>query len=150
MTEQVLQINETDASRKPVRYVCFGLGSCIGLFIVDKLNGVSGGAHIPLPSELNGTFQGAPAMIGKLLSQLAEQGSDLAFLRAKLAGGARVFDGSLDVGSKNIDAVLQQLAERRIFVAAKDVGGRVSRTARFSSSTGELEISTSEQKKYTI
>jgi chemotaxis protein CheD len=150
MIVQVLHINQIYTTEKPTQYVCFGLGSCIGLFVVDRLKGISGGAHIPLPTENLGGFMGASDMIEQLMKQLSDFGSNLEGLRAKLTGGSQVYEGSFDVGAKNTEAVLKQLLERKIFIASKDVGGCVSRTARFSSITSELIISTSEQKKYTI
>ncbi len=148
----MLNINEVEVSEKPVEYICHGLGSCIGLFVTDRLKGLSGGAHIQLPSSPNnsGEHLGASYLINKLLNDFSAQGSDLNYLRAKVTGGARVYNGSLNIGEQNVQVVLQQLIDRRIFIAAKDVGGRISRTARFNSITGELQISTSELKTYCI
>jgi chemotaxis protein CheD len=150
MIERVLNINQVFVTERPAHYVCFGLGSCIGLFITDRLKGLSGGAHIPLPSYNSGELHGATEMIESLLVQLYGLGSSLEGLRAKLTGGAQVYDCSIGVGAKNTDAVLRHLMERKIYIAAKDVGGTVSRTARFSSVTGDLKISTSRKKEYTI
>jgi len=151
MRKRMLNINEVDVTAKPVVYTCYGLGSCIGLFVTDKPKGLSGGAHIPLPAstETDG-FLGASRLINELLQAFQQLGSDLSYLRAKITGGAQVYDSLLNIGEKNIRAVLQQLIEKKIFIAATDVGGRVSRTARFNSVTGELCISTSEQKTYCI
>jgi chemotaxis protein CheD len=150
MIERVLHINQVFTSDEPTHYVCFGLGSCIGLFITDRQKQLSGGAHIPLPSAGNGLFQGATEIICSLLQQLREKGSSLETLRAKLAGGAHVYAGSMPIGAGNIDAVIKYLIENRIYIAAKDVGGTVSRTARFNSATGDLKIFTSEKNEYVI
>lgn len=149
MIEKVLHINQTFATDKSAHYVCFGLGSCIGLFLVDRKKGLSGGAHILLPSNGEGEFRDASDMIETLLTQLSGLGSTLQGLRAKVTGGAQIFDGTR-IGARNSEAVLKQLVERKIYVAAQDIGGRASRTARFTSLTGELKISTSEQKQYII
>lgn len=149
--KKVLGINELYSSGSPVEYTCYGLGSCIGLFINDRVKGLSGGAHIALPGAAEESeFTDAEKMITVLLQQLREQGSDLQTLRAKVAGGAQVFESGLDIGRQNIDVVLKQLTDRRIFIAATDVGGKISRTARFNSESGEVKISTSEQKTYFI
>lgn len=147
----MLTINDVDVTCNPVVYTCYGLGSCIGLFVTDRLKGLAGGAHIPLPSSSeSGEFLGASCLINELLKAFSMMGSDLNYLRAKITGGAKVYDGASSIGEQNMQVVLQQLMDRRIFIAASDLGGRVSRTARFSSATGELEISTSEQKTYRI
>jgi chemotaxis protein CheD len=151
MKIRMLHINEFDVSDQPLVYTCFGLGSCIGLFIVDRVKKISGGAHIPLPSSLNeGTYLGAPQMIDLLLKSFGEKGSDLTCLSAKLAGGANMYASSLGIGDQNANVVQQLLISKRIFISAMDVGGKVSRTARFNSATGALHIYTSEQKTYCI
>ncbi len=151
MRSKVLNINEVDVTGKPVIYTCYGLGSCIGLFLTDRLRGLSGGAHIPLPvSTEESEWYGVSGMIDILLENLKSMGSDLNCLRAKVTGGAQVFENMTNIGDQNVQSVLQQLVNRKIYLAAKDVGGKVSRTARFNSVTGELKISTSERKTYSI
>jgi chemotaxis protein CheD len=149
--KKVLGINELHSSATPVEYTCYGLGSCIGLFISDRVKGLSGGAHIALPRPSSESeFTDAETMIAALLEQLSHHGSDLQTLRAKLTGGSQLFESGLDIGKGNIEVVLRQLIHRRIFIAAMDVGGRVSRTARFNGESGQVKISTSEQKTYFI
>lgn len=151
MRSKILNINEVDVTGKPVIYTCYGLGSCIGLFLTDRLRGLSGGAHIPLPvSTEESEWSGVSEMIDILLENLQSMGSDLNCLRAKVTGGAQVLESMTNIGDQNVQCVLQQLVNRRIYLAAKDVGGKVSRTARFNSVTGELKISTSERKTYSI
>ena len=151
MRYQTLYINDTDVTFDPVIYTCFGLGSCIALFIVDRVTGLTGGAHIALPISLDdGEFLGAMRLIDTLLANFRKMGSNVYCLRAKITGGAHVYDSLIDIGEQNIQAVVQQLTVRKIFVAAADVGGRIARTARFNSLTGELIISTSDKKTYAI
>jgi chemotaxis protein CheD len=151
MRHAVLQINDLHVSNDPIIYTCFGLGSCIGLFIADRISGVTGGVHIPLPHSAGcGEFLSAARLIEMLLTSFSSKGSDLCFLRAKMAGGSQVYQSMIDLGKQNIVSVVGQLTERKIFLAASDVGGRIARTVRFNSVTGELSISTSEQKTYTI
>jgi chemotaxis protein CheD len=151
MNKRMLNINEIDVTDEPLVYTCFGLGSCIGLFITDRLKKISGGAHIAMPSSLtDGEFMGASHMINLLLKSFEDMGSDLNGLTAKITGGANMYASSLDIGDQNIKVVQEQLIRKRIFIAATDVGGKVSRTARFNSATGELQIFTSEQKSYSI
>lgn len=151
MINKVLAISELHVADEPVMYTCYGLGSCIGLFISDRLRGLSAGAHIPLPyAILESDFSDAVNMIRQILNCFSHLGSDLDNLRAKVTGGAKVYDASPDLGKQTAEAVIRQLIDCRIFIAAVDVGGRVSRTARFNGATGELVITTSEQKTYCI
>jgi chemotaxis protein CheD len=151
MKTRVLPINHVNVTAKAVVYMCYGLGSCIGLFVTDRATKLAGGAHIPVPSSLDtDELLGAPLLIDKLLQAFQQQGSDLSCLRAKITGGAQVYESSSDIGKQNIEAVRQVLVDKKIFIAAADVGGTVSRTARFNSMTGELKISTSGQMIYSI
>lgn len=148
---KILSINHIYVTKDPVIYTCYGLGSCIGLFVMDRLSGLSGGAHIPLPYAVETKeFLDAENLIHTMLESFCRLGSDLSCLRAKVAGGAQIFPSSQGVGPKNAEVVLHQLTMRKIFLAAADVGGAVSRTVRFNSVTSELLISTSEQKIYSI
>jgi len=149
MIERTLKINEVDATSSPVLYTCHGLGSCIALFLTDRLRNLKGGAHISSPSSAS-QCKGALELISELLGALKREGSDLIHLRAKLAGGAKVYDSSFNIGEKNMDAVVEILVQSKIFIAASDLGGHVARTVQFNSETGELKISTSDQKVYSI
>ena len=151
MRKRMLNINEVDVTNKPVVYTCYGLGSCIGLFVTDRLKGLAGGVHIPLPSTCETSeFLDASRLINELLGSFTLLGSDLNYLRAKVTGGASVYESSFNIGEQNAQAVLQKLMDIKVYIAATDLGGKVSRTARFNSITGELKISTSEQKTYSI
>lgn len=151
MEHRMLSINDVSVSDRPVVYICYGLGSCIGLFITDRAKAVSGGAHIALAMSSHvEQYPAASDMIDRLLNGLKERGSDLTCLRAKVTGGAKVYDGSPDIGTCNIEVVLRYLVSRKIFIAATDVGGRHARTARFDCKTGELGITTSGLKMYSI
>lgn len=151
MRVRMLNINEMDVSQEPVVYTCYGLGSCIGLFLTDRTKGISGGVHIPLPHVSGPSeWKDATCLIDQLLQAFRVLGSDLNTLRAKVTGGAQLYGSHSVIGTQNAEVVLKQLTDRKVYIAATDVGGTCSRTARFHSQSGELEISTSEQTKYSI
>jgi chemotaxis protein CheD len=148
---RALNINEWDATEQPAFYICYGLGSCVGLFMVDRLTGLCGAAHIALPMAAEGSgYSGAAQLITQTLDKMRALGSNLSCVRAKVAGGAHVFETSLGIGAQNIRAVLTELTRKGVYLAAADLGGNISRTARFNSVTYQLHISTSEYKTYTI
>jgi chemotaxis protein CheD len=151
MRNEILRINDLCVTEQPVIYTCFGLGSCIALFIADRSSSITGGVHIPLPDTISpGEFLSAARLIETLLANFEKLGSNLCLLRAKIAGGAQVYESAINLGQQNIDSVIAHLTERKIFLAAADVGGKLARTARFNSVTGTLSIFTSEQKNYII
>lgn len=144
MREYKLNIDELVVSKhEQTVYNCLGLGSCIGLFLQDRQTGISGGAHILLP-------QNVPAVIAELLRQFKALGSDLLNLRAKVAGGANVIATGYEVGSQNTSSVLEQLIQQRIYIAAQDVGGRLSRSAQFDARTGTMTVRFSQSNEFKI
>jgi chemotaxis protein CheD len=115
--------------------VAIGLGSCVGLAMVDREAGVAGLAHIVLPESLGksgppGRF--ADLAVPDLIARLAESGAARARLEAVLIGGARMFTvgASLDIGARNADAVREALIREGIPVTAQEIGGSRGRTAR--------------------
>lgn len=151
MITRMLNIDEVDVYQEPVELICFGLGSCIGLFITDRVQHLAGGAHVSLPTgEISAEMKCADELVHELLGRFYSMGSKLDSLRAKVTGGANVLPQQNSMGDRNADAVIELLTEKRIYVAALDVGGHVSRTARFNSQTQQLSISTSDNRKYFI
>jgi chemotaxis protein CheD len=144
MIGYTLNIGDVITSSEKATYACFGLGSCVGLFIQDRLTGLSGGAHIFLPANESGPdttkFYSAEAAVDELLKQFRLRGSNLTALRAKLTGGANVISVSADTGARNSDSVISYLKANRIFIAGLDIGGVHCRTAKFQSDTGLLTV----------
>jgi chemotaxis protein CheD len=115
--------------------VAIGLGSCIGLAMVDRGAGVAGLAHIVLPES-----QGKPGPTAKfadlavpdLIARMVDAGAARRTLEAVLIGGARMFTvgTSLDIGARNAEAVRDALDGERIKIHAEELGGNRGRTAR--------------------
>jgi chemotaxis protein CheD len=115
--------------------VAIGLGSCIGLALVDREAGVAGLSHVVLPES-----QGKPGPAAKfadlaipdLISRLLEAGAERRRLQAVMIGGARMFTvgASLDIGARNSEAVREALVSERIKIHAEEIGGNRGRTAR--------------------
>jgi chemotaxis protein CheD len=77
------------------------------------------------------------ALLGRpaLVAMLERMGAARARLRAVLVGGAQMFavgdqGGTLNVGSRNEQAVRDALSRARITVAAAETGGNCGRTVR--------------------
>lgn len=122
-----------------------GLGSCIGLAIVDWSAGVAGLAHVVLPESGGRTDEPgkfADTAVPRLLRLLDRAGASPRRLEAALAGGARMFDssGGLDIGSRNEQAVRAALAAERITVRAARTGGSQGRTVRVSIAEGIVTV----------
>jgi chemotaxis protein CheD len=124
--------------------VARGLGSCIGLALVDRSAGVAGLAHIVLPESTEtdrepGKF--ADLAVPALIDRVCQAGANLRRLEAVLAGGARMFElGELDIGARNADAVRKGLAASGLGVRAAEVGGNRGRTMRVTVSNCTITV----------
>jgi len=129
--------------------VSLGLGSCIGLALVDKRAGVAGLAHIVLPATTGTPKPGAmnkfaDHAVPALVDGMVERGASRMFLQASLIGGASMFAGAasntLEVGSRNAVAVRELVARRRVPVVAEAVGGSRGRTVRVDVTSGTVSV----------
>jgi chemotaxis protein CheD len=126
--------------------VARGLGSCIGLALIDRSSGVAGMAHIVLP-ESNGsdTEPGkfADLAVPALIAQMQSAGAVTRRLDAVVAGGARMFElGEMDIGARNAAAVKTGLARAGLPVRAAETGGNRGRTLRLT--VGDFEVTVKE------
>jgi chemotaxis protein CheD len=135
----MVRMGELAVSKNPDEVlVTIGLGSCIGLALVDRTRSLAGLAHVMLPESHTGA-DGDPAAkfadlgVPALLGRLKELGSPPSRLEAVLVGGARMFSFSsntLDIGARNEEATLAQLRRAGVRVAAKETSGTTGRTIR--------------------
>lgn len=122
--------------------VSLGLGSCIGLALLDRRATVAGLAHVVLPAAEGrdgspGKF--ADTAVPVLLDAVLDLGARRTRVEAVLVGGASMFSfggTGLEVGQRNDAAVREELAKLRIPVRAADTGGSKGRTVRVSVATG--------------
>lgn len=131
-------MGELTASAAPDdELVSMGLGSCVGVALVDPEQAVAGLAHVMLPVA-NAAYS-APAKFADravpALVALAERlGARRDRMEAVLAGGAQMFgrDGiaGMDLGARNEAAVREALDGFGIPVRAAATGGDRGRTVR--------------------
>ena len=126
--------------------VSLGLGSCIGLALLDRRAAVAGLAHVVLPAA--GGRDGAPGKsadtaVPVLLDAVVGLGARRTRVEAVLVGGASMFAGAgstLEVGARNAAAVKAELAKERIRIHAEDTGGTKGRTVRVAPATGVVTV----------
>jgi chemotaxis protein CheD len=138
LTEIAVRMGEIAVSKSPGDLlVSLGLGSCIGLALVDQRRGIAGLAHIMLPEAIGeggpiGKF--ADLAVPELVAQTVALGTARTSLKAVLVGGAQMFalggGNSLDIGVRNEDAVRGILAAERIPVVAAATRGSKGRTIK--------------------
>jgi chemotaxis protein CheD len=129
--------------------VSLGLGSCIGLALMDRRGGIAGLAHVVLPTSTGHagaavSYKFADHAVPALIAELAQLGAPRVRLQAMLVGGASMFgatgSGTLEVGSRNATAVRELLRGLRIPILAEAVGGSRGRTIRVDVATGEVTV----------
>lgn len=127
-----------------------GLGSCIGIAIVDPVTKIGGLAHVMLPDstairENSNIAKFADTGIEELVRQMAAKGAVKSRMVAKIAGGAQMFSFSnnsalLRVGDRNAEASRKKLEELGIPLLSEDTGDCYGRTVIFYPETGEFLI----------
>ena len=128
--------------------VSLGLGSCIGLALVDRRSGVAGLAHVVLPaseghSAGHNKLKFADHAVPELVNRVVRLGGRKPKLEAVLVGGASMFavtSATLEVGQRNEAAVREQLKAQRIPVIAHETGGNRGRTIRVHLSSMRVTV----------
>lgn len=145
-------IADLKVARTPDRLITIGLGSCVGIVLFDRISGIGGLAHIMLPdstkfSKVINDIKFADLAIPILVNKMKEMGANARNLRAKIAGGASMFNFSdskinMDIGERNSKAVKEILGFFSIPLESEDVGGTKGRTITFDTVTGALYVRT--------
>jgi chemotaxis protein CheD len=138
MAETMVRMGELAASAVAGDVlVSLGLGSCIGLALLDRRTRVAGLAHVVLPDSggANGDnpLKFADRAVPELVDRVVASGGRRLRLEAALVGGASMFatsSAALEVGSRNEAAVREQLKTMRIPIIAAETGGKRGRTVR--------------------
>ncbi|RSD28001.1 chemotaxis protein CheD [Mesobacillus subterraneus] len=154
-TAEIIKVGIADMNivKAPDLIRTTGLGSCVGVVLYDQAREIAGMAHVMLPdSSLSRTeplnkAKFANTAVKELFDALQKKGARHSGMKAKLAGGAQMFQfsGSSDmmrIGPRNVEAVLTELKELHIPVAAQDIGGNSGRTIEFDPKTGLMHIRT--------
>ena len=123
--------------------VAYGLGSCLGISMVDPVLRVTGLLHAVLPRWANGMEPIDPASskyvdsgIERLLAALIKEGANKHRLVVRMAGGANMLispglKNSFEIGTRNIESARATLQRLSLTLKAEDVGGNTGRTVRF-------------------
>ncbi|RDW17814.1 chemotaxis protein CheD [Oceanobacillus chungangensis] len=138
-----------------------GLGSCVGVVVYDDTKRIAGLAHVLLPdsshtkqTNLN-AFKYADTAIPILVDELVRNGASKLRLKAKIAGGAQMFQftsnsDTMRIGARNVDMVKEMLKGFEIPIVSSDVGGNSGRTIEFDPITSELKIRKVRSDEYVI
>ena len=135
----MVRMGELAVTRSPGGVlVAIGLGSCIGLALLDRAREIVGLAHVVLPASRETDtgptrFKFADHAVPALYEEVLRLGAAKGSLEAVLVGGARMFaiQGSMnEIGSRNEAATLAELETLGVPVKAKVTAGSTGRTMR--------------------
>jgi chemotaxis protein CheD len=127
-----------------------GLGSCVAIVVYDDEARVGGMAHAMLPtpesaraSDRIGRF--VTTAVPALIERMVEHGADRTRLRARLAGGASMFERILSdygrkLGPRNVQAARDALAAAGVPVDGEDVGGTYGRSVFLTVADGRMLV----------
>lgn len=158
----ILGIGDLKISNRPGDIIkTFALGSCVAVIVLAASSRTVGMAHVALPYSLDhkdasirnpGYF--ADIAIPALLKKMAINGSPETRkdVIVKLAGGAVIMDPNnvFEIGKRNILAIRKCLWKYGLGPLAEDVGGTISRTVSVSVDTGQVTLSSGNQKVWAI
>jgi chemotaxis protein CheD len=140
------RIGEIVVSRNPAdELVALGLGSCIGVVMIDNHAHAAGLAHVMLPEsggDVSKKGKFADTAVPELLERMLALGAGRGHLRIAIAGGAAMFGtgGQLDIGARNGTAVRAALRAAGLRCHAEDTGGTQGRTVRVDVRSGETSV----------
>ncbi|AMM54941.1 chemotaxis protein CheD [Pyrococcus kukulkanii] len=127
----------------------YGLGSCVGITLYDRVTKVGGLLHALLPKASRYGGRGNPAKyvdtgLQLLLKDVLKLGASKFRLEAKLFGGAHMFENvrseELKIGQKNVEVAKREIKRLGIRLVAEDTGGRGGRTIFLDLSTGKVRM----------
>lgn len=136
--EYKIGISEHKVCSPPDKLITLGLGSCVGVVLLDRTNGIGGMIHVMLPDSTQfksvpNPYKFADTGIPLLLEELLKKGTKKYNIYAKMAGGAQMFKTSagsslLKIGERNTAKCEEVLKDLGIRVTGQDTGGSVGRT----------------------
>lgn len=151
MNNITVGIAEYKIVRAPNTITTVGLGSCCGVVLYDEINKVAGLVHILLSDSKNeinlkNKAKYADTGIVALYEDMKKSGANGRFIKAKLAGGAHMFNfgkatsSIFSVGERNVKACKDVLNKLNVSIVSEDVLGSCGRTIVFDTLTNKLKV----------
>ncbi len=150
MSNITVDISDLQVSTDPgSTIVTYALGSCIAVMVHDPVRVAGGMIHymLPLSDTAPEKARVKPAMfadtgIPLLFQSMYAVGCDKRNLVVKVAGGGALYDdkGLFSIGKRNYTILRKMFWKAGVIIAAEDVGGAKSRTARLYVGSGRCTI----------
>ncbi|MGM0640497.1 MAG: chemoreceptor glutamine deamidase/glutamate methylesterase CheD [Thermotogota bacterium] len=145
--KKIIGIGEYTVSNTNDLIVTLGLGSCVGVCLIDKRKNIGAMIHVMLPDS-GGKDTPKPGKyadtgIRIVLDEMKNKGANLSSLEAKIAGGAAMFGNSsktMDIGKRNVETIKNILKQEKVRIIAEDTGGNRARSIEFNLDNSELMV----------
>ena len=141
-----VQPGEFHVTSDPNLTVVTVLGSCVSACIRDPRTGFGGLNHFMLPESELGDWGGVLSQMRygnhameALINAVLKSGCARQDLEIKLFGGANMYEGLSQVGSKNARFALDYLDNEGLRYQARDLGGNKGRRIHYQPSTGKVK-----------
>ncbi|MPM90368.1 Chemoreceptor glutamine deamidase CheD [bioreactor metagenome] len=151
MENVIVGIADFKIVKAPNQIMTVGLGSCCGVVLYDETSKIAGLVHVLLSDSkfeksVVNKAKYADSGINLLYQEMIRAGANTRFIRAKLAGGAHMFNfkntgnSIFTIGERNVKACKETLAKLKISIVSEDVLGSCGRTIVFDTTTSKLRI----------
>ncbi|MGZ8380868.1 MAG: chemoreceptor glutamine deamidase CheD [Nitrospira sp.] len=121
------------------------LGSCVSACIRDPLAGVGGMNHfmLPKPKEAGTDSWGESTRYGSyamesLINEILKRGGVKSRLEVKLFGAGRIYEGTIDVGARNAEWVLEYVRMEGLTACKTDLGDVLPRKIYYFTESGRV------------
>lgn len=144
----VVGIADLNIVTAPDRLITYALGSCVGIFLYDRVHRIAGLSHVLLPESVSNNadknvMKYADTAVEELTKRMERKGCARNLLIAKVAGGADMFSFTgISIGQRNIEMVKKELVRLNIKIVAEDTGCNYGRTVECCPVTGEMTVKT--------
>jgi chemotaxis protein CheD len=159
-----LGLGEMAVTRNPDDVLAaYGLGSCLGICMIDPVTKVTGLLHAVLPETLNISDSENPSNASKfvdrgiesLLAAMTKEGANRNRIIVRVVGGANMLTApgltsTFDIGTRNIEKARKTFQRLNIKIAAEEVGGHTGRTVRVYVADSRVTVRVIGEKEHEI
>ena len=143
-------IAEYKLLNRPGILACSALGSCVGVCLCDGEKKLIGLLHALLPTArgdraINNPLKYADTGIARLVDAMVNMGASKDRLRAKIVGGACLYQYeqfclASEIGSQNVISARDTLNRLGIRIIAEHVGGEYGRSIHLNQSDFSVKV----------
>lgn len=141
----------------------YGLGSCLGICMIDPVTKVAGLLHAVLPEALNISESENPSNSSKyvdrgiegLLAAMVKEGANRSRIVVRMVGGANMLTApglisTFDIGTRNIEKARVTFQRLNIKITAEEVGGHTGRTVHIYVADSRVTVRVIGEKEHEI